>query len=162
MCTSREGAAKTLDELDKAILTVLQRDFPICAAPYRHLADRFGLSEEALISRIRRMKACGVIRRIGAVFDLKKLGYASTLVAAKTPKERVEEVAAVINAYPGVTHNYERDGALNLWFTLIAPSDAEIARTMEELKEKTGVREMRSMPATRTFKIQVDFKLVRS
>jgi len=141
------------------MLTLIQKEFPIEERPHHALADRLGVTEEEVVARIGRMKKAGYIRRIGAVFDLRNLGYYSTLVAAKVPPNRMEEVARIINMYPGVTHNYERVDSFNLWFTLIAPSEEALSRTFEEMKERTGIREMFSLPAVRTFKIGVHFKL---
>lgn len=150
----------SLDRLDRRILMLIQKAFPIEERPYHALADRLGVTEEEVVARIRRMKEAGYIRRLGAIFDLRKLGYHSMLVAAKVPTDRVEEVARMINAYPGVTHNYERVGPFNLWFTLIAPSEEMLSRILEEMKERTGIREMFGLPAVRTFKIGVHFSLM--
>ena len=69
----------------------------------------------------------------------------------------VEGFVAVVNTYPGVTHNYEREGDFNIWFTLIAPSRKRIARILSEISRKTGVKEILDLPALQTFKIAVDF-----
>jgi len=156
----RDSCHESLDELDRRILTFIQKEFPIEERPYHALADRLGVTEEEVMARIRWMKEAGYIRRIGAIFDLRKLGYHSTLVAAKVPPDRMEEVARMISTYPGVTHNYERADSFNLWFTLIASSEEVLSRILEEMKERTGIREMFSLPAVRTFKIGVHFNLM--
>ena len=101
----------------------------------------------------------GVIRRIGANFTSRKLGYTSTLVAARVPAEALERFVAVVNRYPGVTHNYLRRHRYNVWFTLIAESEALLNQILEEIARASGVAEILSLPAQEVFKIKVDFPL---
>ncbi|MGB6380187.1 MAG: Lrp/AsnC family transcriptional regulator, partial [Syntrophobacteria bacterium] len=100
-----------------------------------------------------------VIRRIGANCNSRKLGYTSTLCAAKVPFRLMERFVEVVNSYMGVTHNYRRDHDYNIWFTLIAPSEEKIERILREIIELTEVGEVISLPAERLFKIQVDFEV---
>lgn len=146
-----------MDELDKKILVGIQFSFPIATKPYWNIADRLGITEEEVISRIKRLKVEGKVRRIGAVFDSRRLGYSSTLVAAKVPSERLEEVARIISGYPEVTHNYQREDELNLWFTLTASSKERIESIIQELKRRTGIKEMFDLPAINMFKIRAVF-----
>jgi DNA-binding Lrp family transcriptional regulator len=106
---------------------------------------------------VRKLKEVGIIRRIGASFSAKAVGFSSTLCAVRVPAEEVEEFVSVVNSYPGVTHNYEREGELNIWFTLIAPSRKRIKQILTEISRKTGIKEILDLPATKTFKISVDF-----
>lgn len=148
-----------LDDTDRRILTMLQEEVPIHAAPYRVVGDRLGVDEAEVIARVKRLKREGYIRRIGGIFERKKLGYRGTLVAARVPPGRMAEVAEIVNEYPGVTHNYEREDTFNLWFTLIAPSEERMAEILGEIRTRTGVEEIVSLPARRTFKIAVHFRL---
>ena len=148
-----------MDEKDRRILNLLQREFPLCEEPFRAIAERVGLDEGEVLDRVRRLKRDGIIRRIGAVFDPKKLGYVSTLCAAKVPDENIPAFVEAVNAYPGVTHNYRRDHEYNIWFTFIAPDPASLERSLEEIRRKTGIADILSMPATRTFKINATFDL---
>jgi DNA-binding Lrp family transcriptional regulator len=97
-----------MDNTDKKLLDIIQDEFPLTSEPYREIASLLGVSEEEVILRLRKLKDKGIIRRIGAIFDSKKLGYCSTLCAMKVPAQRVDEVAQIVNEYPGVTHNYLR------------------------------------------------------
>jgi DNA-binding Lrp family transcriptional regulator len=106
-----------------------------------------------------RLKETGLIRRLGAVFDARQLGYASTLVAAKVPPDRVDVVAARVSRLSGVTHNYLRDGDYNLWFTLTARSPEEIDSLLTDLKTATGVAALHSLPALAMYKRQVFFNV---
>ena len=152
--TSREFP---LDPRDRLILNEIQRNFPIVRRPYLALARRLGLKEKEVFERVQELRARGIIRRIGASFSARAVGFASTLCAAKVDPNGVEGFVAVVNTYPGVTHNYEREGEFNIWFTLIAPSRKRIARILSEISRKTGVKEILNLPAIQTFKIAVDF-----
>ena len=148
-----------MDSIDKQILNIIQKDFPVVEEPFKAVADKVGLSEDEVLKRIKNLKEEGIIRRIGAVFDSKKMGYASTLCAAKVPKEKLKKFVAVVNSYAGVTHNYRRSHEYNVWFTLIAPDQETLNKYLTEMRERTGVTDIISMTATRTFKIDATFEL---
>ena len=153
------AAPAALDEVDKKLLSAIQLDFPAAARPFDVLAKRLCLAPEDLIARTRRLKSEGYIRRLGAVFDSRRLGYASTLVACKVPQERLENVARLVSDMPGVTHNYERDGEYNLWFTLTAASPNEIKSAIDDLRRRSGIDAFYSLPAAAVYKRQVFFDL---
>lgn len=147
-----------MDRIDKEILNIIQTDFPVAARPYAVIGERVGISEDEAFERIMRLKDEQIIRRIGATFDSRKLHFTSTLCALKCPPEKLEEVAAIVNGFPQVTHNYERNHAYNLWFTVIAESEEKLQAILDEISERGGVDKVRSMPASRIIKIKVDFK----
>ncbi|MEA3367314.1 MAG: Lrp/AsnC ligand binding domain-containing protein [Planctomycetota bacterium] len=151
-----------MDDLDKRILTAMQADLPVAARPFDALAERMDLAPGDLLARVRRMAEGGLIRRIGPVFDSQRLGYCSTLVAARVPPDRLEDVAERVNPLPGVTHNYERRGRYNLWFTLTARSPEDLETTLDRLRTDTGVAEMHSLPALARYKIRATFNLTDS
>jgi len=147
-----------MDKVDRKILEVAQQEFPLQVRPWAEMAAEIGISETELLDRIRKLKELGVIRRIGAVFDSRKLGFYSTLCAAKVDPKKLEEVAAYINTFRGVTHNYERDDEYNLWFTLTASSSAEAERQLRDIEENCGIKIMR-LPARKVYKIEVVFNM---
>ncbi len=146
-----------LDELDRKVLSVIQTGFPVAERPFDVLAERLGAGGDEVLERVRRLRRDGLIRRLGAVFDSRRLGYVSTLVAARVPPERIEDVAAAVSELPGVTHNYRRRHDYNLWFTLTGRSEELLAATIENLKARTGVAELASLPAEAVYKIRVEF-----
>ena len=146
-----------LDKADRLILNQIQRNFPICHRPFLALARRLKLKEREILQRVQRMKEAGIIRRIGASFSARAVGFHSTLCAAKVPRGKIKEFVSVVNSYPGVTHNYEREGDYNVWFTLIAPSEKKVHQILKQITAKTGVKEILNLPALKTFKIAVDF-----
>ena len=154
-----KDAPADLDELDRKILSLIQTDFPLAEDPYEVLGRQVGLDGEAALRRVTRLRRKGVIRRLGAVFDSRSLGYSSTLVAARIPSERLEEVAETVSLLRGVTHNYRRRHGYNLWFTLTAESEQRLAEALEDLKRRTGIAEFHSLPALAVYKIRVNFQL---
>lgn len=148
-----------IDEMDKKILNLIQSRFPVDQYPYKVLADQTGLSEEEAWERVERLRSNGFIRRIGAVFDSSGLGFHSTLVGAKVDPVLIDELAKKINELPGITHHYQRSDEFNLWFTLTARDPGSITKTIEEVKGWEGVMDILNLPALRTFKIKVDFRV---
>ncbi len=148
-----------LDRLDKAILNEIQSHFPIDSRPYAEVGRRVGASEKEVIRRVKNMTEAGVIRRIGANFTSRKLGYTSTLCAAQVPEELLTRFAQVVNRYPEVTHNYLRRHRYNVWFTLIAESTERLDQILADISQTSGVEEILSLPAREVFKIKVDFPL---
>jgi DNA-binding Lrp family transcriptional regulator len=146
-----------LDDSDRAILNRIQSDFPVASRPYQVIADELGLTEREVIGRVRRLKQSGIIRRIGGNFVPGKLGYVSTLCAARVPADQVARFAEAVNRHPGVTHNYLRENHFNVWFTFIAPSMEEIEAKLREISAETGIAEILNLPATHVFKIKAQF-----
>ena len=148
------------DGLDRRILELVQAEFPLESRPFKTLAERAGSTEEEVLARIRQLHEIGVVRQLGPVFDLRRLGYTSTLCALRVLPEHVESMAAFVNTFDEVTHNYLRDHEFNLWFTLIAPSEERIEAILDSIRAQEDVREVVSLPAERTFKINVHFPAV--
>lgn len=148
-----------LTPFDKDLLNILQTGLSINSRPFAELAERLGVDEASVIERLNYLKEHGFIRRIGAFFDSTSLGYVGTLVAAQVEPEHVEEVAKVINTYEGVTHNYEREGVFNLWFTLLVPNIEVQRKILKDIRSLKGVHRLISLPATKKYKVSVQFKL---
>jgi DNA-binding Lrp family transcriptional regulator len=148
-----------MDSIDRAILNRIQSDFPIHANPYDIIASELGLEEADVIERTRVLKKAGIIRRIGGNVVPHKVGYVSTLCAAKVPPDQVDAFAEIVNRYPGVTHNYQRDNLFNVWFTFIASSKEEIESNLKAIAAETGVRTILNLPATKVFKIKAQFEV---
>jgi len=148
-----------LDTIDRAILNRIQSDFPMTSRPYMSIADEVGISEDDVLKRLARLKEKGIIRRIGGNFVPNKLGFVSTLCAAKVPEDMIESFTKIVNRYPGVTHNYLRDNKYNIWFTFIAPSMEVIEANLENISKETGISDIINLPATKVFKIKAHFDL---
>ena len=148
-----------MDDIDKKLLNILQKEFPLTERPFFAVANKCGLSEEEVISRVRKLKEKGILRRIGAIFNGANLGRVSTLCTARVPEEKLDNFVSAVNACSGVTHNYLRNNDYNVWFTVNASSRIEIDRFLAQLKENTGVTDILEMQAVRTFKIDASFEL---
>jgi len=147
-----------LDETDRKLLNLIQTEVPVMAHPFAAVAGKLGVNETEVMDRARALKEGRAIRQISAIFDTRSLGYASSLVAAQCDPSREDEVAAVINGHPGVSHNYKRDHAFNLWYTIaVAPaSKLGLEKTVQILHEQSGAISTRLMPALHLFKIGVE------
>ncbi|MGB9618663.1 MAG: AsnC family transcriptional regulator [Desulfomonilaceae bacterium] len=146
-----------MDDIDRKLLNEIQSRFPIEPHPYQVIGNRIGIEEAEVLARIAKLRADGIIRRIGASIDSRRIGFVSTLLAAKVPPDKFDSFVRIVNSCPGVTHNYERKHDINVWFTLISPSHEEKLRTIERLSKETGI-EIMEFPARRIFKIRVDFR----
>jgi DNA-binding Lrp family transcriptional regulator len=146
-----------MDGVDKDILNLIQREFPLEREPFAVLGREVGLAGNEVIRRIEALKRGRVIRQISAIFDTRVLGYESTLVAAKIPEKGLNEGAKAINSHPGVSHNYERDNEFNLWYTVAVPPDSRLGLegTVDVLHRISGAEKTRILPTLKLFKIGV-------
>ncbi len=146
-----------MDIQDRQLLNEIQTDFPVEPHPYRVLGDRIGMDEAEVLSRITNLREEGIIRRMGASINSRRIGFVSTLLAARVPREKFDSFVEIVNSCPGVTHNYERRHEYNVWFTLIAQSEGEKKDIIRDLTVRTGIRIL-EFPAEKIFKIRVDFR----
>ncbi len=142
-----------MDDLDKRLLNVIQADFPLVSHPFQALGTPLLLSEAEIIDRIDALKKRRIIRQISAIFDTRSLGYRSSLVAMRVQPQRLDAAAAAVNSHPGVSHNYQRNHAFNLWFTLAVPPTSDFEWTVQHLHVMAGADSTRILPTLRLFKI---------
>ena len=150
----------SMDNLDKEILNEIQWIFPLVPRPYTEIAKKFGLSDEELMQRLKDMKKSGVIRQMSAIFDTRRLGYKSALVAMAIEPEKLDHVANQINKHPGVSHNYERNHEYNLWFTLAVPPGSDLKTEIDKFSKLPGIKKTRLLPTIKLFKIGVKLDMV--
>ncbi len=156
-----------LSPLDKRILNRLQKDIPFVKRPWEAVAEELNIEEDLLLKRVGLLKKRGLIRRISAGFNPRKIGFASTLVAAKIDPQSLDKAARKINFYPEVTHNYgrvplfrrDRDSEYNLWFTLVAKNKKRIAQIVTQLRKDKSINGILELPAVKLFKIDVNFRV---
>lgn len=144
-----------MDDNDKALLNALQWEFPLSERPFLGVARGLGLDEDEVLSRIERLRREHVIRQISAIFDSRKLGYTSSLVAMKFPKELETRAVEIVNAHPGVSHNYQRNHEFNMWFTLTIHPSKDLQTEMDRLGEAAGATAGRLLPTLKLYKINV-------
>ena len=148
------------DAVDREIMNILQSDFPLVQKPFGVVGERCEISESEAINRIKALKRKNVVRQIGAIFDTRRLGYSSTLVAMRFSEDALDRGAHILNAHPGISHNYARDGEFNLWFTLALPPGKDLHAEVEKLTRLSGAETARILPTIRFFKIGVNFDMV--
>ncbi|MEM0488094.1 MAG: AsnC family transcriptional regulator [Candidatus Bathyarchaeia archaeon] len=151
-----------LNETDRKLLQLLQDDFPLVERPWKVVGDKLSISEDEVVTHLKRLYEGGVIQKIGPILDAPKIGLtASTLVAMKVSENRVDDVASVINEYESVSHNYEREHEYNIWFTITASDTKELTTILEEIRRKAGIKkgDILNIPIKRRFKIDVRFQL---
>ncbi|EHN09656.1 Heme biosynthesis protein related to NirD and NirG [Patulibacter medicamentivorans] len=157
----KDGAAVPLDETDKRLLDLLQGSFPLVPRPYAEIAVAAGLTEDEVIARTDRLVQDRIIRQVTPIYDTRAFGYGSMLVAAKVDPENPWRSAKIINAHPGVSHNYLRNHDFNMWFTLAVEEDSRLGLqgTLDVLQELTGAESIRQLPTLQLFKIRMDLQL---
>jgi siroheme decarboxylase len=148
-----------MDALDYQILDAIQKEFPLERNPYDIIAVKLGVSADDVWLRIKELKGSGIIRRLGASLDSKKLGYTSTLAAVSVDPDEVDGAAAIIGEFVEVTHSYQRDGEFNIWFTLIAEDKERIASVLREIQTKLDLSDTQilNVPVEQLFKLDARF-----
>lgn len=149
-----------LDSTDKQLLNEIQWVFPLVERPFLHIATRYQISEIEVMERILRLKRAGLIRQINAIFDTRRLGYKSALVAFAVRPEMLEGVASEVNKHPGVSHNYERNHEYNMWFTLAIPPEGDMKKDLDRMASLDGVIKYRLLPTLKLYKIGVRLDMV--
>lgn len=149
-----------MDEIDLKLLSLVQEGFPLTSRPFRDLGKTLGLTEDEVMRRLCELQRDGLIRRIGPILDLRKLGMSGILAALQVPIEEADEAAKVVNQYSEVSHNYLRpnENGYNIWFTVSAHED-RIREILEEIRTRTGYK-MLVLPTGKIFKIGVKFDII--
>jgi siroheme decarboxylase len=157
----KHGAAIVLDDRDKRLLNLMQGQFPIAPRPYQSVAAAAGITEAEAMARVAELLDERIIRQVTPIFDTRALGYSSMLVAAKVDPDNPWRAANIINAHPGVSHNYLRNHDFNIWFTIATEPDSPLGLegTLEVLAREAGAESVRQLPTLKLFKIRMDLEM---
>ena len=157
----KDGAAVPLTDADRALLNEMQGSFPIEPRPYAAVARALGVDESHVLQRVAELIQQRIIRQVTPIYDTRALGYGSMLVAAKVDPEHPWRPAKVINAHPGVSHNYLRNHDFNMWFTIAVEEDSKLGLqgTLDVLQRLTGAESIRQLPTLTLFKIRMDLDM---
>jgi siroheme decarboxylase len=157
----KDGSAVPLDDNDRKLLNLMQGRFPIEPRPYAAVACELGRPEEAVLARVQELIDDRIIRQVTPIFDTRALGYESMLVAARIDPEHPWRAAKVVNAHPGVSHNYLRNHDFNMWFTIAVEEDSALGLqgTLDVLQRETGADSVRQLPTLKLFKIRMDLEM---
>lgn len=150
-----------MTELEQNLLAIIQDAFPLEERPYLVLAEQLGSDEQSVFAAVENLRQSGIIRRIGGVYDSKALGFISRLCAGKVPStvsgaaddSALEAFATTVNEIPAITHNYQRSHEYNVWFTVIAQSEEEIQKIVDDVCANTELHDVHILSATEKFKI---------
>src|SRR5215211_2175800 len=151
-----------MDLLDRNILNEIQWCFPLKERPFLEIAIHHNISESEVLKRIHNLKLMGLIRQINAIFDTRRLGYKSALIAFAVKPEKLDYVAQEINKHSGVSHNYERNHEFNIWFTLAVPPEKDMKEILDKMSSLDGVIKYRLLPTLKMYKIGVKLDMVNN
>jgi len=143
--------------MKQEILSRIQKKFPLESKPFKVIADELGISEDEVLSILQEEKQKNIIRQTSAIFDTKRLGYKSSLVAFKITEDKISDAVKIINSHPGISHNYERNHDFNIWFTLAVAPDSKLGleKTIDILSKLTEADDYIVLPTLKLFKISV-------
>lgn len=130
---------KNYDEIDAKLINHLQNGFPICDAPYFQVAKELNLTEEDVLNRLKKLLENGTLSRFGALYHAEKMGGALTLAAIKVPENDFEKVTKIVNSFPEVAHNYQRNHELNMWFVVATETPEHLTQTLEKIEQQTNL-----------------------
>jgi DNA-binding Lrp family transcriptional regulator len=155
------GSAVPLDDFDRRLLNAMQGAFPIEPRPYAAVARALEVPEERVLTRVQDLIDDRIIRQVTPIYDTRALGYGSMLVAARVDPEHPWRAAKIVNSHPGVSHNYLRNHAFNMWFTIAVEEDSKLGLqgTLDVLQELTGAESIRQLPTLKLFKIRMDLEM---
>jgi len=161
-CQAPYCQVQELDILDRRLIDSYQRGLPVCTRPFHTVAERLGTCEAEVIARLERLQSLGVLSRVGPVFDHARAG-ASLLAAVAVPEAERDAFAELINAAPGVNHNYAREDpasehGFNLWFVMTAPDEPELEVRLDDLEARLGLPILR-LPMLEGFHIDLSFPI---
>lgn len=146
-----------LSDLHKQLLNDFQRDFPLVERPYLEIANKLGVSEDAVLSALTELRDNQMISRVGPIIPPNQIG-ASMLVAMAVPETELQKIADIVSRHPEVNHNYEREHRFNLWFVAVASTTQHLARVLDEIENETGYPTQR-LPLVNDFFIDLGFRL---
>src|SRR5574344_1660170 len=144
-------------ELKNEVLLRIQKNFPLTSRPFLEIANELHTSEEKILEILNEAKSEKIIRQTSAIFDTRRLGYKSSLVAFEIASEDIDEAVKILNAHPGISHNYERNHSFNIWFTIaVAPNSViGLEKSIEILAKQTKAKDFIILPTLKLFKISV-------
>lgn len=129
-----------MDELDREIVNTLQQGFPLSEEPYADVAVQLGITESKLLTRLSQLLENKILTRFGPMYDAQKLGGALSLVAMRVPEKDFDMVTELVNSYPEVAHNYQRDHDFNMWYVLATETAQQIDEVNNEIEQRTGLK----------------------
>ena len=146
-----------IDDLDKKIIGLLQKDLPLDPRPFAVLAHQIGISEDQFLERLTSLIQRGIIRRFGATLRHQEAGFnANAMVAWVVPDEKIEETGKAMAEFREVTHCYQRrpqnDWKYNLYTMIHGDSRDECYKIAKHMSQITGIDEYALLFSEKEFK----------
>ena len=143
--------------LEQRLLNDFQHGIPLTPEPFAEIARQLGVYQTTVIETLRQLQTEGVISRVGAVFRPNRVG-ASTLAAMAVPEDELAAVAAMVNEFAEVNHNYEREHRYNLWFVVTADDEQALRQVLDDIERRCG-HALLDLPLENEFFIDLGFDL---
>lgn len=146
-----------LSTLDKKIIRRLQEDIPLTPHPYKDMADELNIDEDELISRIKKYKETGILKRISAILYHRQAGFkANAMVAWKVNNDNINSIGEYMASIPEISHCYQRI-AYPFWdynlYTMIHAKDVKKCnKIIKNLSDTTGITDYKVLYSTRELK----------
>jgi DNA-binding Lrp family transcriptional regulator len=147
-----------MDEIDSRLVTRLQHGFPLTEQPYLEVAVQFGLTEDELITRLKKLLDDGILTRFGPLYQVERLGGCYSLAAIQVPETEYDRIVELVNEFPEVAHNYRREHAFNMWFVVAASSPAEVKRVLFSI-ERDSTYPVFEFPKLREYFVNLDLPI---
>ncbi|MCB1776637.1 MAG: Lrp/AsnC family transcriptional regulator [Candidatus Competibacteraceae bacterium] len=128
-----------MNVLSQRLINEWQSGFPLCERPFAYMAERLDSDEETVLHTLQGLLADGVLTRFGPLYRIERLGGAFSLAALSASIADFDKVASIVNRFPQVAHNYQRDHILNMWFVLATETPDGIDRAVQQIAAATGL-----------------------
>lgn len=143
---------------DLRILDRLHGELPLSDRPFADVAAELGLDEDLVIERVRQWLAQGLLTRFGPLYQIERAGGRLVLAAIAVPDARYDAVAAAVNAFPEVAHNYRREHRLNMWFVVATETPAGADDALRRIEAATGLPVL-AFPKEREYFVELKLPL---
>ena len=143
-------------EVERAVINRLQTGLPLMHSPYAAVANELGMAEEVVMNTLQDLLERRIFTRFGPMFHAGEMGGGLTLAAMRIPQQDFDSIAAKVNAFEEVAHNYRREHELNMLFVLATEAPEDIARAIAAIESATGYA-VYNMPKEEEFHVHLHF-----
>lgn len=147
-----------INENQKKVISGLEHDLELTTEPFGFLSGG-DLQKEDVLRVITALMDKGVIRRIAAVVDHRKLGFvANVLFAGEVPQDRIVQVGQRLACLPIVSHCYERQSfegwPYNLFAMMHGQNIEQIENAINKFTQAEAIYSFQLLPTEAELKKQ--------